>query len=66
LNLLLGVIFGLIIGIGFSFAVEFFDRSISNEDEVKKYLGVPVLAFLPIIDIPKELQEKGPKSTCPK
>ncbi len=65
LNLLLGVIFGLIIGIGSSFAVESFDRSISTEDEVKRYLGIPVLTFVPVIAIPKELQEKGPKKTCP-
>ncbi len=58
LNLILGVIFGLIIGIGFSFAVEFFDRSISTEDDAKRHLGLPVLTFLPVIAIPKELQKK--------
>ncbi|MBW1959240.1 MAG: GumC family protein [Deltaproteobacteria bacterium] len=58
LNLILGVIFGLIIGIGFSFAIEFFDRSISTEEDVKKHLGIPVLSFLPVIAMPKELQER--------
>lgn len=57
LNLTLGVIFGLMIGIGFSFMWEFMDRSVSTEDDVKKYLGIPVLAIVPQIAVPKKFDK---------
>lgn len=58
LNLILGVIFGLMIGVGFSFLWEFMDRTISTEDDVKKYLGVPVLAMVPQISVPKKFDKE--------
>jgi len=52
LNLILGVIFGLLIGMGFSFMLEYIDRSITTESDVKKYIDLPVLAMIPISDMP--------------
>ncbi|HEA65714.1 MAG TPA: aldo/keto reductase [Desulfobacterales bacterium] len=54
LNLILGVIFGLLIGIGFSFMLEYIDRSITTESDVKKYIDLPVLAMIPISDVPEK------------
>lgn len=51
LNLILGVIFGLLTGIGFSFMLEYIDRSITTESDVKKYIDLPVLAMIPVSDM---------------
>ncbi len=52
LNLILGVIFGLLIGVGFSFMLEYIDRSITTEADVKKYIDLPVLAMIPVSNLP--------------
>lgn len=46
----LGGIFGLILGIGLAFLLEFLDKSIKNADEVKKFLKLTVLGSIPQID----------------
>ena len=53
-NLLLGVVLGLMLGIGISFLREYIDRSLHTEEDVQKYLGLPVLSVIP-------LAEKGKK-----
>lgn len=47
-NILLGVIFGLMIGIGLSFLREYLDRTLHTEEDVEKYLGLPVLSVIPM------------------
>ncbi len=47
-NLMLGVIFGLMIGIGLSFLREYLDRTLHTEEDVEKYLGLPVLSVIPV------------------
>jgi len=47
-NLMLGVIFGLMIGIGLSFLREYLDRTMHTEEDVEKYLGLPVLSVIPM------------------
>ena len=47
-NLMLGVIFGLMIGIGLSFLREYLDRTLHTEEDVEKYLGLPVLSVIPM------------------
>jgi uncharacterized protein involved in exopolysaccharide biosynthesis len=49
-NLLLGVVFGLIIGIGLSFLSEYLDRSIRTEEDIQRYIGLPVLSIIPLAD----------------
>jgi tyrosine-protein kinase Etk/Wzc len=48
LNLLLGAIIGLGLGIGLTFLVEFFDDSIKNPDLLER-MGFPILAIIPEI-----------------
>ncbi len=48
LNLLLGAIVGLGLGIGITFLMEFFDDSIKNPDELER-MGFPILAIIPQI-----------------
>jgi uncharacterized protein involved in exopolysaccharide biosynthesis len=49
-NLLLGIVFGLMLGVGISFLREYIDRSIRTEDDIQKYLGLPVLSVIPRAD----------------
>ncbi len=50
LNLVLSVIFGLMTGLGLSFFWEYLDRSLHTEEDIKRYIDVPVLAVIPIAD----------------
>lgn len=47
-NLLLGIVLGLLMGVGLSFLWEYLDRSIRTEEDVRNYLGLPVLSIIPI------------------
>lgn len=50
LNLILSVILGLILGVGISFLWEYLDRSLRTEEDVQRYLDLPVLSVIPIVD----------------
>jgi capsular polysaccharide biosynthesis protein len=47
LNVILGTIVGLMIGMGLSFFLEYLDRTIKTHEEVDRYLQLPVLATIP-------------------
>jgi succinoglycan biosynthesis transport protein ExoP len=47
LNLILGSLVGLLIGLGLAFFIEYLDTSVKTMDDVEKMLGVPVLAIIP-------------------
>ena len=47
-NLLLGSLLGFMLGAGLSFLLDYMDRSVRNEDDVNRYMGIPVLAVVPI------------------
>jgi uncharacterized protein involved in exopolysaccharide biosynthesis len=47
LNVLIAAIFGLAIGCGLAFALEYLNRTIRNGEDVKKYLDLPVLGSVP-------------------
>jgi succinoglycan biosynthesis transport protein ExoP len=53
LNLVLSVIFGLITGAGLAFLWEYLDRSLHTEEDIERYLGLPVLSVIPVADIKK-------------
>jgi len=46
-NILLGMVLGLFAGIGMAFLREYMDQSFRNEEDVRKYLGLPVLSVIP-------------------
>jgi polysaccharide biosynthesis transport protein len=47
LNIAAGIIFGLAIGIGMAFFIEYLDTSVKTIDDVEKALDAPVLAVIP-------------------
>jgi uncharacterized protein involved in exopolysaccharide biosynthesis len=50
LNLILSIIFGLMTGVGISFLWEYLDRSLRTEEDVQRYLDLPVLSVIPLAD----------------
>ncbi len=47
-NLILGCLMGFMLGAGLSFLLDYMDRSVRSEDDVNRYMGIPVLAVVPI------------------
>lgn len=47
LNLALGALVGLVVGLGLAFFIEYLDTSVKTMDDVESLLGVPVLAIIP-------------------
>jgi capsular exopolysaccharide synthesis family protein len=47
LNIALGVIFGLVVGVGLAFFIEYLDTSVKTIDDVERALGAPVLGVIP-------------------
>ena len=54
-NVLLGIVMGLIIGIGLSFLWENLDRTLHTEEDIQKYLDLPVLSVIPVAQKAKKL-----------
>lgn len=50
LNFILSLIFGLMTGVGFAFLREYLDRTVRTEEDVRRYLGIPVLSVIPEAD----------------
>jgi len=59
LNLILSIIFGLMTGIGISFLWEYLDQSMHTEEDIQKYLNVPVLTVIPIADTAERTKEQS-------
>jgi succinoglycan biosynthesis transport protein ExoP len=47
LNLLLGLVSGVLLGIGLAFGAEYMDRSLRTPEQVSRYLNLPVLGIIP-------------------
>ena len=47
LNMAIGTLIGLIVGVGLAFFIEYLDTSVKTMDDVETMLGVPVLAIVP-------------------
>lgn len=50
LNVILGALIGLVMGIGLAFLLEYLDRSVKTEEQITEILGIPVLGSIPRID----------------
>jgi succinoglycan biosynthesis transport protein ExoP len=47
LNIILGVVFGLVVGVGLAFFIEYLDTSVKTIDDVERTLGAAVLGVIP-------------------
>lgn len=56
MNVILSIIFGLMTGIGVSFLWEYLDRTLRTEEDIQRYLGLPVLSVIPLAD---QVEAKG-------
>lgn len=57
MNLLLSIIFGLMVGVGISFLLEYMDQTLRTEEDIEKYLNLPVLSVVPVGDLSNETEE---------
>jgi len=61
LNLILSIIFGLMTGVGVSFFIEYIDQTLRTEEDVARYLDLPVLSVIPVGD-PEQPKVLVPKT----
>ncbi|GAK57160.1 hypothetical protein U27_04125 [Candidatus Vecturithrix granuli] len=61
-NILLAMVVGLTMGIGLAFFFEFWDNSIKTSDDIKQYLDMPFLGFIPKV-YGKEYSNNGNNGT---
>jgi capsular polysaccharide biosynthesis protein len=47
MNLAIAFLIGLMGSVGLAFVLEMMDRTIKTEDEVERYIGVPVIGMIP-------------------
>ena len=50
LNVLLGLIVGLLGGIGLAFFIDYLDNTIKSPDDIEPRLGIPLLGVVPLLD----------------
>jgi len=50
LNVLLGIVVGLVLAVSGVFLADFFDDRFRTEEDLKERLGLPVLAMIPLVD----------------
>jgi Capsular polysaccharide biosynthesis protein len=48
LNIFAAFVIGLMVSVGISFVLEYMDSTIKTEDDINKYLGLPVIGIVPI------------------
>ena len=54
LNVAVAGVLGIMVGFGLMFLLEYLDRTIKNNDDVARYLNLPVLGVIPLIDLRAE------------
>ena len=62
-NIALGLIFGLIMGVGLAFFIEYLDTSVKTIDDVERIFQAPVLGVIPQ-NIGYLIGRRGGKQTC--
>jgi len=65
LNIALGVFFGVVLGLGFAFFIEYLDTSVKTMEDIERYFELPVLAVIPrgigvLMDLPPDAPDGEP------
>jgi len=50
LNIAIAAVLGMMIGLGLIFLLEYLDNSIKTEEDVERYLALPVIGAIPEIN----------------
>lgn len=58
LNIAIALVVGLMAGVGLTFLLEYLDNTIKNEQDIEKYLELPVLGAVTRIDIDQDLKDQ--------
>lgn len=59
INVLLGALLGLILGVGAAFFLEYLDRTVRTSSDVESLLGIPVLGVIPRLRRVEDAQEEA-------
>lgn len=51
LNIAIGAVLGIFLGVGLAFLLEFIDNTIKTKEDVERLLGVPVLGQIPDLEV---------------
>lgn len=62
LNIVIGALIGLFIGIGLAFLLEYLDNTVKTEQDIEKLLGLPVLGAITLIDDNFDAKIRGTNS----
>ena len=62
LNIAIGLVIGLMVGVGLAFLLEYLDNTIKSEQDVEKYLNIPVLGVIPTISEKEEVKVRSSRS----
>lgn len=57
LNIAIAFVVGLMVGVGLAFLIEYFDNTIKTEQDIEKYLELPVLGVITTFDM-EDMQQK--------
>ncbi len=65
LNIALGIFFGIVLGLGVAFFIEYLDTSVKTMEDIERHFGLPVLAVVPrgigvLMDLPKDTLDAEP------
>ena len=60
LNLAIGVVLGIIVGVGLAFLIELFDRTVKDSKFISETIGLPILGVVPQMS-PKEIKATNKK-----
>ena len=59
LNIAIGAVLGMFLGVGVAFLVEFMDTTLKTKEDAEKLLGIPVLGQIPDFDLVEQDQRKS-------
>lgn len=54
LNMAVAGVLGLMVGVGLAFVLEYLDNTVKSPEDVRRYLDLPVLGTIPVIDLRQE------------
>ncbi|HBG01085.1 MAG TPA: hypothetical protein DDW87_05870 [Firmicutes bacterium] len=59
LNIAIGIVLGLFLGVGLAFLLEFLDNTLNDQEDVERWLGLPVLAHIPDFGVTEAKHRKS-------